>query len=59
MDYILNRLTERSTWQGIVALATGVGISLSPQLAEAIMAAGVAAAGLIHVIFPENGSPAA
>ena len=55
MDYILNRLSERSTWQGLVAIATGVGLNLDPQLAAAIVAFGVAAAGLVHVLFPQSG----
>ena len=55
MTYILNRLTERSTWQGLVAIAAGVGVNLSPELGAAIIAFGVAAAGLVHVLFPEAG----
>ena len=55
MDYILNRLSERSTWQGLVAIAAGVGLNLDPQLGAAIIAFGVAAAGLAHVLFPQNG----
>ena len=55
MDYILNRLSERSTWQGLVAIATGVGLNLDPQLGAAIVTFGVAAAGLVHVLFPQSG----
>jgi hypothetical protein len=56
MNYILDRLTERSTWQGAVALFTALGVNLSPDLTSAIIAFGVAAVGLIHVLFPESGS---
>ena len=55
MHYPLNRLSERSTWQGLVAIATGVGLNLDPQLGAAIVAFGVAAAGLVHVLFPQSG----
>lgn len=55
MNYILDRLTERSTWQGAVALVTALGVNLSPDLTNAIIAFGVAAVGLIHVLFPESG----
>ena len=44
--YILNRLTERSTWLGLLALATACGATLADQ----IIAAGMAAAGLIGIV---------
>jgi hypothetical protein len=56
MDYILNRLSERSTWQGMAALAAGVGVALKPELVEAITAVGIAAIGLIHVLWPDAGT---
>jgi hypothetical protein len=56
MDYLLNRLSERSTRQGLAAIATGVGLNLDPQLGAAIIAFGVAAAGLVHVLFPQSGT---
>ncbi len=55
MTYILDRLAERSTWQGLAAVAAVIGVNLSPDLAGAIVAFGVAAAGLIHEVFPETG----
>lgn len=48
--YILNRLTERSTWLGIIALATAGGAVIEAAIAEQIIAAGMAVAGLIGVI---------
>ena len=48
--YILNRLTERSTWLGIIALATAGGAVIEAAIAEQIIAAGVAVAGLIGVV---------
>jgi len=54
MDYILNRLAERSTWQGFVALLSAFGIAARPDLIEALITLGLAAAGLINVLFPDG-----
>ena len=48
--YILNRLTERSTWLGVIALATVCGATIEAAIAEQIIAAGMAVAGLIGVV---------
>lgn len=48
--YILKRLKEPSTWRGIVLLTTAFGVPLNPELQEAIIATGLAAAGLIGVV---------
>ncbi len=55
MDYIIARLAERSTWQGLVAIGSAFGVTLDPALTNAIIAFGVAAIGLIHVLWPESG----
>lgn len=46
-NFLIDRLDERSTWRGLVLIATALGVTLSPEQAEAIIAAGLAAAGLI------------
>ena len=46
-DYLLARAKERSTWLGLVSLATALGLALSPAQQDAVIAAGMAAAGLI------------
>ena len=48
--YILNRLTERSTWLGVIALATACGATIEAAIAEQIIVAGMAVAGLIGVV---------
>lgn len=58
MNYVIARLQERSTWQGIVAIAGAFGVTLDPSLTDAIIALGVAAVGLIHVLWPEAGTSA-
>lgn len=47
LDYLVARAHERSTWLGLASLLTALGLSLSPQQAESVIAAGMAAAGLI------------
>lgn len=50
MNWLLNRLNEPSTWRGLVWLLTAFGLSIKPELAEAIITAGIAIAGLIGVV---------
>ncbi len=49
MNYIVDRLQEASTWRGIMAFLTGVGVVISPDQVEAIVAAGLAIVGLLGV----------
>lgn len=49
LQFILERGKEASTWRGLVALATAVGISVSPELAEALVALGLAVIGVLGV----------
>lgn len=55
MKIIINRLRERSTWDGLIGIAAAFGWAISPDKAQAIVAFAVAAVGLVHVLFPENG----
>ncbi len=55
LAYLLARLAERSTWQGLIALAGALGVSIEPSKAAAIITAGVALAGLAHALWPESG----
>ena len=48
-QYLLERLSEASTWRGLVALATAVGVTLSPEQMNAIVGAGLALIGLLGV----------
>lgn len=48
--FILNRLTERTTWAGLVAIGTACGATIEPALSEQIIAVGLAVAGLIGVV---------
>lgn len=44
-------LTEPSTWRGLIWLLTALGVSLNPEQQAALIAFGMAAAGLIGVVF--------
>lgn len=49
-QFVLDRLREPSTWRGAVLLATACGVKLSPEISDAIVAAGLGLAGLIGLL---------
>jgi hypothetical protein len=49
LAWILDRLSENSTWRGIILTATGLGITINPDKMAAITATGLAMVGLINV----------
>ena len=53
--YILDRLSEPSTWKGIIWFITAFGLVFSPEQQEAIATGGMALVGLISV-FIEKGN---
>ena len=56
--YILERLKEPSTLRGLVNFATGVaatvGIAVSPEMAEQIIAVGLALVGFLGMVIPDK-----
>lgn len=44
------RLSEPSSWRGIIMLITSIGISVKPELMEPIIVAGTGIAGVIGVV---------
>lgn len=50
LDTILERLSENSTWRGLILLAMAVGLKLDPDQQAAILAAGLSLVGLINVL---------
>ena len=52
--YLMARLSEASTWRGIVALLTAAGVVLSPEQIESIIAAGLALIGLLGTLLPDR-----
>ena len=59
LNWIIDRLKERSTWLGLTALLTSFGVSLKPELAEAIITTGLGFAGLIGVLTKDKLPPRA
>jgi hypothetical protein len=54
LSYIYSRLSEPSTWRGIIALATAAGVALSPDQVDKIVAAGLAIIGLLGAFMPDK-----
>ena len=48
MKTILAYLKTEATWRGLIAIATALGVTLSPEQSNAIIAAGLATIGLIN-----------
>ncbi len=57
MEWIIDRLREPTTYAGIFAVLTSLGVSVAPELADAIMATGIAATGLALVFIKEQPKP--
>ena len=56
MEWIIARLREPTTWGGIASLLTLVGVTVSPEFQDAIIAAGVAIGGVLMVFMREKGT---
>ena len=48
--FLLQRLAEKTTWYGLTALLTAAGITVAPDVANAVTATGVSIAGLIGIL---------
>jgi len=55
-SYLLERLKEPSTWRGLTALLTAVGVALSPEQVNAIVGAGLALMGVLGVFTKDKGN---
>lgn len=49
LDTFVERLAQESTWRGITAMLTGLGVVIEPQKAESIIAIGLFIIGTINV----------
>ncbi|HCS22827.1 MAG TPA: hypothetical protein PLW48_06635 [Alphaproteobacteria bacterium] len=54
LDFLLSRARERSTWLGLVSIATALGLVLSEFQVEAVIAAGMSIAGVIAAFTGDN-----
>lgn len=50
INIALERLSENSTWRGLILVATALGVKLDPDLQNQILAAGLSLVGLINII---------
>ena len=51
--YLIARIKERSTWLGLIALATSGGVTLFPAYSNIIVAAGASIGGFISAVLPD------
>lgn len=49
LNWLLERLSENSTWRGIIGLITATGVVLKPEQGEKIIAAGLALVAVINI----------
>jgi hypothetical protein len=52
--FVIARLSEASTWRGIILLISGMGAAIDNTLALQIISVGVSAAGLVGMVFPDT-----
>lgn len=53
IEFLIDRLDERSTWRALVALMTLLGISISPEQSNAIIGSGVAIGAMLEALLPD------
>ena len=54
LSYLKERLSEKSTYQGIIGLTTAIGVSINPELLETGIAVAVALISFIEIMRKEN-----
>lgn len=52
LAYILNRLSEKSTWVSLGSALTGMGVVIAPDKWQMIMAIGMGVPGIISIFLP-------
>ena len=51
----LARAQEKSTWIGLASLLSGLGVTMAPDLQDAVAEIGLAVSGLVLVLTRERG----
>ena len=54
LGFLMNYLTQASTYKGIFTMLAAFGIVLKPELADAIIACALGITGLINVIINDT-----
>lgn len=52
-SYLIERLAEASTWRGLFAMLTAVGLTVAPEQQTAIITLGMAVIGAVGTFFPD------
>ena len=47
--FVLDRLSENSTWRGLILVAVALSVKLEPEMQNQIIAAGLGLVGTINV----------
>ena len=47
---VIARLSENSTWRGLILVATALGVKLEPELQNQIVTTGLSLVGLINIV---------
>lgn len=50
MKELMKRLKQESTWRGVIAILSAFGVVIEPEMAEAVIAAGLGLIGVINVV---------
>ena len=50
IQWIIERGKERTTWLGVIAIASSFGITIAPEMIEPIISLGLGASGLIAIL---------
>jgi hypothetical protein len=47
--FVLDRLSENSTWRGLILVAVALGVKLEPEMQNQIIATGLGLVGTINI----------
>jgi hypothetical protein len=47
--FVLDRLSENSTWRGLILVAVALGVKIEPEMQNQIIAAGLGLVGTINI----------
>jgi len=50
VNIVIERLSENSTWRGVILVVTALGLKLEPELQNQIVMAGLSLVGLINIV---------
>lgn len=50
IQIVIARLSENSTWRGLILVATALGVKMEPDLQNQIVTTGLSLVGLINIV---------